>query len=264
MLASPSPDPSVLLASAARLLARSRRLLVLTGAGSSADSGIPTFRCEGGWWRTHRLEDLASLAGFERDPELVWDWYRLRREQIASAEPHPGQRAIALLQRHLPSAVVLVATTNEDDLLERAGVRDVVHLHGRLFDTACVAGCGWRANDDLDNALSLLPCPSCGAPVRPGSTWYGEALPRTALERVAQFEPDACLVIGSSSLVQPVAGVPFDLLDAGHPVIELTLDPTPLTARATISLSGRASVLLPPLVDLSTSSVAQDQARRIT
>ncbi len=167
------------------LLKACRRLLVLCGAGMSADAGIPTFRCEGGKWRTRKVEDLAHPDGFARDPELVWDWYRERRLQAASCAPHPGQRTVALLQRHVPPpGRVLIATTNEDVLLERAGVSQVMHLHGSLFETQCSAGCGWRAPDDCDNALSMLPCPRCGARVRPGSVWYeGGSLPRGPLGR---------------------------------------------------------------------------------
>lgn len=250
---------------AAGLLRPCRRLLVLSGAGMSADAGIPTFRCDGGLWRDHRVEDLAHPDGFARDPELVWDWYRERRLQAASCMPHPGQRTLALLQRHYPPpGRVLVATTNEDDLLERAGVTPVLHLHGSLFETVCAEGCGWRASDDHDNARSMLPCPQCGGRVRPGSVWYDEPLPRAPLAAIDAFNPDGCLLIGSSCLVQPAAAIPTDLVANGHPVVEINPETTPFSPVATISIKGTAKEVLPGLVDLLTSRTVQDQKRRVT
>lgn len=254
------------LADAAASLSRCRRLLVLAGAGLSADAGIPTFRGEGGLWQRHRVEDLASRDGFDRHPEAVWEWYHERRLQVARSEPHPGQRAIALLQRHLPAraAATLIATTNEDDLLERAGVGGVLHLHGSLFDTACAAGCGWRGRDDQDNARSLVPCPRCGGRVRPGSVWFGEELPREPLDAIARFDPDGCLLVGSSCLVQPVAAIPPEMAVAGLPVVEVNADETPFSRIASHSLRGQAKDVLPALVDLLTSSTVREQARRLT
>ncbi len=262
---SAAPAAAATVGDAAQLLRPCRRLLVLTGAGMSADAGVPTFRGEGGLWRTHRAEDLASADGFARQPELVWDWYRERRLHVAASAPHPGQRTLALLQAHIPApARVLIATTNEDDLLERAGVDPVVHLHGSLFETVCAAGCGWRAQDDLDNALSLVPCPQCGAPVRPGSVWYGEPLPQAPLDAIVRFKPDGCVLIGSSCLVQPASAIPSDLVMAGFPVVELNTEPTAFTSIASLSLRGTAKELLPALVDLLTSRTVQDQQRRLT
>lgn len=247
---------------AAERLAPCRRLLVLTGAGASADAGIPTFRGAGGVWRSHRPEDLASPDGFARNPELVWEWYRERRVQVARAQPHPGQRALALLARHFPAAEVLVATTNEDDLLERAGVAEVVHLHGSLFSTRCAGACGWEQAVDRDSELSRRSCPGCGAAVRPGSTWYGEPLPEAELERVLSFRADGCLLIGSSVLVAPVSNIPAEMALAGLPVVEVNCAETPFTSVATVSLRGPARDILPALVDLLTSPTVRDQRRR--
>lgn len=250
------------IARAAQSLAPCRRLLVLAGAGASADAGIPTFRGPGGMWRTHRPEDLASPEGFARDPALVWEWYRERRALVARAQPHPGQRALALLARHFPAAEVVVATTNEDDLLERAGVAGVVHLHGSLFSTRCAGGCGWEAADDRDSACSRCPCPGCGGAVRPGSTWYGEPLPEAELERVLSFRADGCLLIGSSVLVAPVSNIPAEMALAGLPVVEVNCAETPFTGVATANLRGPAREVLPALVDLLTSPTVRDQRRR--
>lgn len=246
---------------AAEALAPCRRLLVLCGAGLSADAGVPTFRDCQGRARDPRNQHLATREAFQADPEAVWEWYRQRREQIAGCQPHAGQRALALLQHHLPApATVLVATTNEDDLLERAGLEEVVHLHGMLFDTACARGCGWSARDDLDNARSFLDCPRCGSLVRPASVWFGEPLDAAVLERLGTFDPDGCLVVGSSGLVQPIASIPPELALAGRPVVEVNPALTPLgQLEGVIAWRSDAITALPALVDLLTSAVVQAQ-----
>jgi len=246
---------------AAITLAGCRRLLVLAGAGLSADAGVPTFRGEGGIWQKYSAEQLASPEGFIDHPEVVWEWYRERRFQVADSVPHAGQRAVALLQKHGPGAV-LVATTNEDDLLERAGVDPVLHMHGSLFDTICHARCGWHARDTHDNGLSLMPCPQCGARVRPGSVWFGEDLPQSPLDAMAQFDADGCLLVGSSCLVQPVSAIPPEMAVAGLPVIEINAEETPFSRIATVSLRGPARDVLPLLVDLLTSDTVRAQVRR--
>jgi len=252
-------------AEAAKLLGACKRLLVLAGAGLSADAGIPTFRCANGLWQNHKVEELAHPEGFAKDPERVWEWYRERRLLVASSSPHTGQRSLALLQRHFPVPNrVLFATTNEDDLLTRAGINDVIHLHGSLFATVCSADCGWVAREDADNAFSMLPCPQCGARVRPGSVWYGEALPEEPLQTISRFNPDGCLLVGSSCLVQPAAAIPSDLVIAGLPVVEVNPEETMFSPLATCSIRGTAKEVLPGLVDLLTSRTVQDQRRRIT
>jgi NAD-dependent deacetylase len=250
------------IAAAAKALAHCRRLLVLTGAGLSADAGVATFRGAGGLWNAYKAEDLASLDGFQRNPDLVWDWYRERRMTVAEALPHAGQRSLALLQKHYPGGQVLVATTNEDDLLERAGVNEVVHLHGSLFNTRCSADCGWVVADNHDNAWSMVPCPKCGAVTRPGSVWYGESLPAEMMEAVMQFDPDGCLLIGSSCLVQPVSSIPSHIALLSHPVVEVNVEDTPFSEFAEVFLRGTAKEMLPGLVDLLTSHTVRDQKDR--
>lgn len=251
------------LARAVEALIPVRRLLVLCGAGCSADAGIPTFRDVGGLWQTHKPEDLATPEAFARDPATVWAWYRERRRVIAAARPHAGQRSLALLQRHFPAAEVLVATTNEDDLLERAGVTGVLHLHGTITSTICADRCGWPGVEDPEDRFSRAGCPACGGATRPGSVWFGEPLPGGLLDRLHAFDPDGCLVIGSSNQVQPVAGIPCELALHRVPVVEINPLATPLSSLA-IHLPGLAQELLPPLVDLLTSATVRDQRRRLT
>ena len=259
----PALDTREVVHAAADRLLKVRRLLVLAGAGCSADAGIPTFRDEGGWWQEHRPEDLATPEAFAADPDVVWAWYRERRAQIRAAVPHAGQRALALLQKHFYAGQVLVATTNEDDLLDRAGLDGVIHLHGSIFDTTCSAACGWPGGHDGGDSMSGHACPCCGAPTRPGSIWFGESLPASALAAIHDFDADGCLVIGSSNVVQPVAGIPIELALANIPVVEVNPHATPLSDLA-LHLPGPAATMLPALVDLLTSATVRDQRRRLS
>ncbi len=259
----PMADLKLLVHAAADRLLPVRRLLVLAGAGCSADAGIPTFRDDGGWWREYRPEDLATPEAFAQDPELVWTWYRERRSQIRAALPHGGQRSLALLQKHFYDGQVLVATTNEDDLLERAGIEQVLHLHGSIFDTTCSASCGWPGGKDGGDSMAGHRCPCCNAPTRPGSIWYGESLPAGPLDAIQAFDPDGCLVIGSSNVVQPVAGIPTEMALARLPVVEVNPQATPLSDLV-LHLPGPAAQVLPALVDLLTSATMRDQRRRLS
>ncbi|TVR47029.1 MAG: NAD-dependent deacylase [Planctomycetota bacterium] len=226
----------------------------------SADAGVPTFRGHQGLWGDVDPEIYASLDGFLAEPDKVWEWYRQRRFEIASVEPHPGQRSLALLQRFSPEAMqVLVATTNEDDLLERAGLESVIQLHGSLFTTRCLDSCGWEVSDDADNAWSLRDCPRCGARTRPGSIWFGEKLDPELTQALEDFAADGCLVVGSSSVVQPIAAIPPEMALAGLPVVEVNIARTPLSDSVTVHLQGSAASILPHLVDQLTSAVIRAQ-----
>lgn len=247
--------PKELICNAAEALRDARRLLVLTGAGASADSGIPTFRGDGGIWQNYSAQELATPEAFQQQPDLVWDWYRDRRLKIAGCEPHCGHRSLALLQQHYLDGRVIIATTNEDDLLERAGVHGVINLHGNLFDTCCADNCGWTVRDTADNSYSFVACPQCGADVRPGSIWYGECIAQPGMRAIQIFNPDACLVVGSSCLVQPVAAIAPEMALAGHPVVEINSAETPLSNIAQVSVRANAIDVLPALVDMLTSDM---------
>ncbi len=257
-----SPDLQSHICNAAESLQDCRRLLVLTGAGMSADSGIPTFRGDGGVWETHKAQDLATPEAFQANPDMVWDWYRDRRLKIAGCVPHSGHRSLALLQEHYADGRVVVSTTNEDDLLERAGVHGVISLHGNLFDTTCSKDCGWSIRDTADNGYSFMACPQCGSDTRPGSIWYGESIARCSIRAIQIFAPDACLVIGSSCLVQPVAEIAPEMALAGNPVVEINSEETPLSGIATHSLRANTIDVLPTLVDMLTSKVVRGQAEQ--
>ncbi|HYP70928.1 MAG TPA: NAD-dependent deacylase [Variovorax sp.] len=206
------------------LLESARRVVVLTGAGMSAESGIPTFRdAQTGLWARFDPYALASPEGFARDPETVWAWYESRRRQVKSAQPHPGHVALARLAALPRFDAFTVVTQNVDDLHERAGCDNVIHLHGSLFAPrcqACAAPYRFGADAlDADPPPRLAPptCSTCGGRVRPGVVWFGEALPEQAWQQAMQAagRADAMLVIGTSSQVYPAAGLPQEVRHRG-------------------------------------------------
>jgi NAD-dependent deacetylase len=224
-----------------------RRVLVLTGAGISAESGVPTFRGAEGLWRQYRPEDLATADAFERDPRLVWEWYDWRRQRIAAAEPNAAHHALVALEARAPE--FLLATQNVDGLHARAGSRRVRLLHGSLWHLRCI-GCR-RTTEDLRPSLPELPprC-ACGSLCRPDVVWFGEALPRDVLYEAfaAAGKADVVLVVGTSSVVYPAAALPEAARAAGAFIIEVNPEETPLTRVASASLRGTAARVVPALV----------------
>jgi NAD-dependent deacetylase len=219
---------------------RPRSVVVLTGAGISADSGIPTFRGEGGLWRNYRAEDLATPEAFARNPLLVWEWYEWRRGLVRNAQPNAAHRAIA----SLPDA--LVVTQNVDDLHRRAGSPNIIELHGNLFRTRCVR------EDKLSEAFGgfdqLPPHCECGALLRPDVVWFGEMLPEGAFERAARAvrEADVLLIIGTSGVVFPAAG-----LVSFHDGLSIEINPqlSAVTSTCTFAIPAPAAEATPPIVE---------------
>ncbi|MET0418480.1 MAG: NAD-dependent deacylase [Actinoplanes sp.] len=236
---------------AAGLLARARRVVVLTGAGMSAESGVPTFRdALTGLWERFDAQALATPEAFREDPDLVWGWYEWRRSVVQRVHPNDGHRAVAAI----PSCTVI--TQNVDDLHERAGSADPIHLHGSLFAPRCSA-CAHPAPvtgpaDEPAEGRRLTPpaCARCGAPVRPGVVWFGESLPHAAFEAAVQAmtDCDLALIVGTSGLVYPAAELPQVAARFGAPVIQVNPQPTPLDPVATVNLRGTAAEVLPLLV----------------
>ncbi|MEU0078714.1 NAD-dependent protein deacylase [Micromonospora tulbaghiae] len=261
------PEP----AEAGRLLAAARRPVVFTGAGMSAESGVPTFRdAQTGLWQRYDPQELATPAAFRADPALVWGWYEARRRGVRRALPNPGHRAVAAIQARLPETVVI--TQNVDDLHERGGVPAPVRLHGSLFAPRCSA-CARPAplpsdlppHDELepqggpesrgepephDGPLTPPACAGCGAPVRPGVVWFGEALPSAALDAAVEAAAgcDLLLTVGTSALVHPAAEIPLVAARLGAPVVQVNPVPTPLDAICAVNLRGPAGEVLPALV----------------
>jgi len=235
-------------AAAGERLRAARRVLVLTGAGVSAESGVPTFRGPGGLWRQYRPEDLATEEAFARDPSLVWEWYAWRRETIAPLRPNDAHRAIAVLEGRTPE--FLLATQNVDGLHATAGSSRMVELHGTIWSLRCT-GCRREAEDRRVPLPELPPRCECGALLRPGVVWFGEALPQEALERAfeAARAAEVVLVVGTSSLVYPAAALPQVARAAGAFVIEVNPEATPLSETADVSLRGTAASVVPGLVE---------------
>ncbi|KZS75476.1 NAD-dependent protein deacylase [Mycobacterium kansasii] len=228
------------------------RVTVLSGAGISAESGVPTFRDDkNGLWARFDPYELSSTHGWESNPERVWGWYLWRHYLVATVEPNEGHRAIADWQS---AADVTVVTQNVDDLHERAGSATVHHLHGSLFEFRC-ARCGIPYSEALpvmtEPAIEVEPpvC-GCGGLIRPDIVWFGEALPEGPWQHAvaATESADVMVVVGTSAIVYPAAGLPELALARGIPVIEVNPEPTPLSGSATICVRQSASRALPGLL----------------
>ena len=232
----------------AAVVARARRILILTGAGISAESGIPTFREAGtGFWARYDPMDLATPEAFARDPRLVWSWYQWRRGLIRAADPNPGHQALAAMQsRGLPLTLV---TQNVDGLHQRAGFDGVVEFHGNIFRNRCRT-CGNVGRAD-DPAAEMPPaCPACGSLMGPGVVWFGEAIPPEALNAAEEAASgcDVFFSVGTSALVAPASSLADTARRAGAVIVEVNPATTDLTDRADFPLAGPAGILLPALL----------------
>lgn len=240
----------ILMSSAKALVEQSRSLLVLSGAGMSAESGVPTFRdAQTGLWAKFRAEDLATPEAFERDPGLVWSWYQQRRRDLNIVQPNPGHFAVASFGIRHPHCTVV--TQNVDDLHERAGSNGVVHLHGELSASHCFS-CGATGDQSGQSTESEYPphCTECSGLMRPSVVWFGETLPAMAWSEAEAAAQDCDLVIcaGTSGMVYPAAHLPSIAAEAGARVIQVNIDATALDAIADINLRGPSGVILPELL----------------
>ncbi|HEY1204337.1 MAG: NAD-dependent deacylase [Bryobacteraceae bacterium] len=222
-------------------------VVVLTGAGISAESGVPTFRGQGGLWKQFRAEDLATPEAFARNPRLVWEWYDSRRTALAGVESNAGHRALAELEARKPRFTLV--TQNVDGLHDRAGSRNVLKLHGDIWTLRCLQ-CGRERRDERTPLPELPPCCECGGMLRPGVVWFGEPLPRAAWDRAQQAtcEAEVLLVVGTSATVYPAAGLVPMARNAGARVIECNMEETPFSSGLDRSFRGRAGELLPQLM----------------
>ena len=237
-------------------LRTAKRVVVFTGAGVSTESGIPTFRdALTGLWENFDAEDLANPRAFKQDPAMVWGWYEWRRMKVLHAMPNPAHLAIAALAGLVPRLTLV--TQNVDDLHERAGSLDVLHLHGRLhkpFCFACKRPYEYPSGipDEPEGGRHIEPprC-KCGGRIRPGVVWFGESLPDSEWDAAndAAYRCDAFLCIGTSSLVQPAARLPHLAIQRGAMVIQINPNPTTLDDSASINLHGTAGDVLPWLLD---------------
>lgn len=231
---------------AANLLQRARSVFVLTGAGVSAESGIPTFRGSEGLWKSYSAEQLATTDAFRRNPELVWEWYHWRQGLIQKADPNPGHRALAEIEERTEKFLLL--TQNVDDLHHRAGSKRVLQLHGSIFRTRCSV-CG-RIEEHAEHAHETLPKCTCGGLLRPDVVWFGEQIPSDVWNEALGFlsRADLAMICGTSGVVWPAAAIPGIACERGIGTIEINLELTAVSSIVDVSLVGKAGEILPELV----------------
>jgi len=242
------PEVTAVLNELTPILRQAQHVVILTGAGISAESGLPTFRDPmTGLWATYRPEELGTPQAFRQNPRLVWEWFAWRRELVAAAAPNPAHQALVALEHHVPH--VTIVTQNVDGLHQRAGSTRVIELHGNLTRFKCFVDnqpiTDWKASEDVPPR-----CPRCGGLVRPDVVWFGERLPEQALNDAltAAKKCDMFLSIGTSGTVEPAASLPYRALDSGAAVVVSNLDVPNRATPPLYYINGRAGVLLPELV----------------
>jgi NAD-dependent deacetylase len=237
-----------LIESAVVALRNARHVCVLTGAGVSAESGIPTFRdALTGLWEKFNPEDLATPEAFERDPKFVWGWYEFRRDLVRKVEPNPGHYALAELARRVPRLTLV--TQNVDGLHQRAGSQGVLEYHGSILRDRCTVE-QVIADRSEESRHGLPRCAACGGLLRPDVVWFGEAIPAGPMLAAAEAASrcDVFMSVGTSSQVYPAAGLAENARDAGATVIEVNPQSTALSGTIDIALAGASGILLPRLV----------------
>jgi NAD-dependent deacetylase len=231
-----------------RFLTSAARVVVLTGAGASQESGLRTFRdAQTGLWAQYKPEDLASPEAFARDPKLVWDWYAWRREAIKGVRPNPGHYALAEMEKRVSQFTLI--TQNVDGLHRFAGSKNVLELHGNIQRVRC-SECGLFTETWGDDTESVPTCAACGGLLRPDVVWFGESLPRTELEAAVNASRTAhvYLSIGTSGVVQPAASLAYAARNNGSVVIEINAEPTRLTPKVDFAFHGKSGEILPELL----------------
>lgn len=227
------------------LLLNTTRVATLTGAGISAECGIPTFRGEGGLWKNYRPEELATPTAFSQNPKLVWEWYDWRRGIIGSKDPNPGHKVLARWEKVFSSFSMI--TQNIDGLHQKSGSIDVLELHGNIWKLRCTEE--GTITDNHDVPLKEIPplCEACGALLRPHVVWFGESLSPTVLHKAFLISSscEVMFVIGTSAVVQPAASLPLQAANAGAKIVEINPDPTPLASYADFSFRGKSGGVLP-------------------
>lgn len=226
-------------------MCNAKRVTVLTGAGISAESGIPTFRGADGIWAKYDYRKLATPEGFRADPQLVWEWYQLRQIEMKKAKPNPAHETIAEMEKHYPEFSVL--TQNIDGMHERAGNRNVVELHGNIWRMRCPRdGTMMRLSDPV---VEIPPLCQCGSIMRPDVVWFGEPLSDEVADSAsrAASQSEVMFVVGTSAVVYPAAALPILTKNSGGLVIEINIEETEVSSYADVSLFGRAGQIMPAL-----------------
>lgn len=230
------------------------QVVVFSGAGLSADSGIPTFRDGAtGLWANVDPDEVVSIGGFERNPEKVWAWHEMMRSLFAKVQPNPGHSGIAELAGLLSTARLTVVTQNIDGLHQAAGSQRVLEIHGSALRVRCHRHCGFAAPWPLGQPAPRR-CPSCGAPTRPDVVWFGEPLDETVFAQAvdAALEADLFISVGTSAIVQPAASLPMAARQCGALIVEVNPHPTPFSEFADYSIRAGASAFFPALCAMLT------------
>jgi len=229
-------------------LAKVERVTALTGAGISAESGVPTFRGADGLWRNHNVMDLATPTAFARKPELVWEFYNWRRNLISGLTINPGHKALVDLEARIPHFTLI--TQNVDGLHLKAGSKNLLEIHGNLWKVRCTQ-CRKVSLDMSPNMGPMPKCQECGGPLRPHVVWFGESLDSELLNRAIQASRSCqvMLVIGTSAVVQPAASLAVEAKEAGAVVAEVNLEETPNSGIMDFVLLGKSGEILPKLLE---------------
>lgn len=225
-----------------------KAVAVLTGAGISAESGVPTFRGTQGLWKKYRPEHLANFDAFIKNPELVWEWYKYRQNIIRSVQPNPGHHALVTIEKNYPDFSLI--TQNVDNLHRRAGNRKIYELHGNIMRSRCVDCNRYFEDSELDAKDTKVPRCPCGGMIRPDVVWFGEMLPQQALLSSinASNNCDVFLTIGTSALVHPAASLPIEAQRSGAFLIEINYEPTVISHLVNESIIGKSGEILPELI----------------
>ena len=237
-------------------LKSARSILFFTGAGISAESGIETFRGKGGLWNKMSPQELASMDGFMRNPDLVWEWYQYRRKIVRDTGPNPGHAAIVEFETHFDN--VTVVTQNVDNLHRRAGSTNILEVHGNIERNFCMDCRTFYGIDEFLDVDEAPKCQKCGGRIRPDVVWFGEMLPQNIFaeaERKARLS-DVCFIVGTSAVVYPAAYIPISAKEGGSYLVEINVEPTDITNSVDCSLMGQSGEILPHLLDFFVEEIS--------
>ncbi|MBC8180801.1 NAD-dependent deacylase [candidate division KSB1 bacterium] len=227
-------------------LKKATTVAALTGAGISAESGVPTFRGEQGLWKKFRPEELANFNAFMKNPKLVWEWYNFRKNLISQVQPNPGHHALVQMETYFQDFYLI--TQNVDNLHRLAGNKRIYELHGNIMRNRCV-DCNKQWSDTLIDEENLPHC-DCGGLIRPDVVWFGESLPEKEITKSFEVarKSEVFFSIGTSALVQPAASLPIEAKRAGAYVVEINFEPTVITDYVDESIIGKSGEILPSLI----------------
>ncbi|MEJ2109855.1 MAG: NAD-dependent deacylase [Acidobacteriota bacterium] len=231
----------------AQRIEKAKTITVITGAGISAASGVPTFRGKEGFWKSYSPQDLATPEAFEKDPKLVWEWYDWRRGLISKCSPNAAHTVLAAWNKRYPCFTLI--TQNVDHLHEEAGAEDVIHFHGSIWKVFCKDRCPSSPQSWIDKSFPLekIPpnCPYCGSLIRPGVVWFGETIESAVLEQsIAALDCDLFITVGTSAVVYPAAGLAAEAHRRGAFTAEINLEETPASGMVDLPICGPAEVVL--------------------